>query len=86
MLTKNYIATIAGKLVASGAGDATLTSFGNVRWAIGDSATVPPDLTLPHNLKPGDNISMTLGTGEYLYVYGSNLVAVTATNAAVGDV
>ena len=85
MITKNYQATREGIFVASGEGVATITASTGAQWAIGSSSTTAPTVSVRHNFGP-DNESMNLETGECLWVFGTAIVAVTATNAAAGDI
>lgn len=86
MITKNYQANHTGKLVASGAGAATLTANSICQWAIGDSAVTAPSLTIRHVLPFGENVSLDLVSGEHLWVFGVEIVAVTAEVPAAGEV
>lgn len=86
MITKNYLCTLDGKLVASGDGVATITANSICQWAIGDSAVAAPTVSPRHNARFFENVSMSLGAGEYLWVFGAEVIAVTATNAAAGDI
>ncbi|MGB1390514.1 MAG: hypothetical protein ACPG61_16690 [Paracoccaceae bacterium] len=86
MITKNYQALTAGKLVASGPGTATLTANSVAQWAVGDSSSAAPTLVTRHAAPFAENVSMQLDTGEHLWVFGAEVVAVTAENPAAGDI
>lgn len=86
MITRNYLPTYAGLMVASGEGSATVTANSSCQWAIGASATIVPDIEIRHTFESGNNTSMSLAVGEYLWVFGSRIVAVTAENPAAGDI
>jgi hypothetical protein len=86
MITKTYQATITGKLVASGEGVATLSCPSGGQWAVGDSDAVAPTSSVRHSIGARDTASMQLEDGEHLWLFGSQITAVTATNPAPGDV
>lgn len=88
MPTLNYSGLPAGRLVASGPGDATVTVLEDAGWAIGSSPSTAPDKSTLHAFEPRKDKSFTLVTGEHLYIYcpGTVEFAVTADNAASGDI
>ena len=85
MITKEYGTGDTGRMIASGEGEVTMTSSAPVMWAIGDSETIAPVLLEKHSLAPRQDKSMVLAAGEYLWVWGSARIAVTATNPAAGS-
>lgn len=83
-VTLNYLATDTGKLVASGEGGATISSPNPAtRWAIHSATSGVENLSVKHPLRNGIE-SMSLASGEHLFVFGDEPVAVTADNAASG--
>lgn len=93
MIINNYLINPIGKLVASGAGVATISSRNDCEWAIGASATAAPVAVVWGFVEARKDKPINLEAGEYLYVRGDHVVArgdfivgIHAANPAAGAI